>query len=446
MTRWTRTDSLQSWGKIGRPLQYRLDAAHDRDMIAGIERARSDGLSLLGVGLGRSYGDSGQNHGQAIIRTPKLDRVLAFDAENGVLRAQAGLSLSDAINLILPFGWFLPTTPGSKFVTIGGAVANDVHGKNHYSAGTFGSSVTALGLMRSDVGLIEVSPLVEPELFAATIGGLGLTGLILWVEVKLAKIGSAFLDEETCAFENLDGYFALAEESAGRFEHTVSWIDCSTKGTKLGRGLFTRGNWCSDGRYEGHSDRPRLTLPFDAPNWGMNPLTLRLFNAAWFGGGKLKQSSRTTHYATSFYPLDAIGKWNRLYGSRGFYQYQCVVPTDGSRDTIGALLSLIAASGQGSFLAVLKTFGHKVSPGLLSFPMPGVTLALDFPNCGDASLALFKRLDVIVAESCGRLYPAKDARMSPSMFRQGYQHTLNQFIGQCDPALSSSFWRRVYNG
>ncbi len=445
MGRLQPTQSLQSWGKIGQPLQYRFDATHDGDVAIGLKAAQDQDLCALGVGLGRSYGDSGQNHGHAIIRTIGLDRVLAFDAENGILRAQAGMSLSDALALIVPFGWFLPTTPGSRHVTLGGAVANDVHGKNHHSQGTFGASVTALGLLRSDLGALQVSPDSHGDLFAATIGGLGLTGLIKWVEVKLAKIGSCYLDEETCYFDNLDGYFELAAQSAERFEHCVSWIDCTTKGPSLGRGIFTRSNWRSDGEREVHSNKPRVTMPFDAPNWALNPITLKLFNNAYFKAGKGKSGTKVSHYGQAFYPLDAIGNWNKLYGARGFYQYQCVVPNDVARDAIGALLSEISASGQGSFLAVLKAFGPRSSPGLLSFPLPGVTLALDFPNCGDVTLALFERLDAIVSQSNGRLYCAKDARMPPAMFKQGYAHALNQFMTQCDPALGSSFWRRIHH-
>jgi FAD/FMN-containing dehydrogenase len=439
------TQDLQSWGRIGRPLQYRLDATQTRDLAAGLALAQDQNLSTLAVGLGRSYGDSGQNHGHAIITTLGLDRLIAFDRQSGVLRAQAGLSLGDALAIIVPHGWFLPTTPGSRFVTLGGAVANDVHGKNHHSQGTFGASVTAIGLIRSDIGAVELSPSTHPELFAATIGGLGLTGLIAWVEVKLTKISSAYLDEETIPFDNLDGYFELAQASSERFEHCVSWIDCTANDRALGRGIFTRAKWRSDGKLDCHSNKPRATMPMDAPNWALNPLTLKLFNTFYFGLGKRNAGTKISHYGSCFYPLDAIGNWNRLYGARGFYQYQCVVPALIARDAIGELLREIARSGQGSFLAVLKSFGAKASPGLLSFPMPGVTLALDFPNCGDATLALFERLDAIVRQSKGRLYCAKDGRMPAAMFKQGYEHALNQFMTQCDPALGSSFWRRIHH-
>lgn len=443
MARAVPTTKLQSWGKLSKPLQHLQNVTHSGDMSAALAHVRESGMSALAIGLGRSYGDSGQNQGQGVISTAGMDRVLAFDPVLGVVRGEAGLSLSDVIARIVPFGWFLPTTPGSRFVTLGGAVANDVHGKNHHNAGTFGSSVTALGLWRSDQGYVEVTPDKTPDLFAATIGGLGLTGVILWVEFKLAKIGSAYLDEETCVFDNLDGYFDLARDSEGRFENTVSWIDCTAKGPALGRGIFSRSNWRDDGQFDVHKDKPALTMPMDAPNFALNPLTLKLFNTAYFKRGQANAGVKPTHYGSAFYPLDAIGNWNRLYGSQGFYQYQCVVPTEVARDATHEMLALIAASGQGSFLAVLKTFGSKKSPGLLSFPMPGVTLALDFPNRGDATLALFDRLDGIVAQGNGRLYPAKDARMTPNLFRQGYEHGLNQFVEHCDPALSSSFWRRV---
>jgi FAD/FMN-containing dehydrogenase len=442
----TVTDGIRSWSRIERPIQHLFEADHSTDIVKAASIARRQSMSALAIGLGRSYGDSGQNLGNAVIRTNNVNRVLSFDRTTGLLRAEAGLSISDLISRVLPYGWFVPTTPGSRFVTLGGAVANDVHGKNHHSMGTFGSSVKRIGLFRSEEGVIEVGPQDRCELFCATIGGLGLTGIILWVELQLVPVKGAYLEEETLAFENLEGYFRLAAESDRDFEHTVAWVDCTSKGSSLGRGLFTRANWSADPTRKLHNDGFLVSMPLDAPNWALNPITLKLFNMAYHRMGKSKAGIRSSHYSSTFYPLDAIGQWNRLYGQRGFFQYQSVVPSAVALSATREMLTLIASSGQGSFLAVLKTFGAKQSPGMLSFPIQGTTLALDFSNRGDTTLRLLEGLDKIVLESNGRLYPAKDGRMSATMFQAGYGHVITQFCGQRDPALSSSFWRRVYNG
>ena len=436
------TDALRSWGRVEAGPHY-LAAPSFRDQPAGLLRAAQErGVSVLATGLRRSYGDSGLNLGAAALDMTRLDRLIAFDPATGVLRAEAGVSLGEVIRRLAPRGWFPPTTPGTRFVTLGGAVANDVHGKNHHRAGTFGSSVRALGLLRSDRGLVEIGPDREPELFAATVGGLGLTGAILWVEFQLSSIGSCWLDAETVPFGDLDGFFALAEESAALFEHTVAWVDCATPGA-VGRGIFNRANWRGDGRYDLHDDGVMKTLPVDLPGFALNPLTLRAFNALYYSRQAAKPRQAVQHYVEAFYPLDAIGGWNRLYGGRGFFQYQCVTPMAAGIAPVKALLAEIARAGQGSFLAVLKTFGERPSPGLLSFPQPGVTLALDFPNRGEATYRLLARLDDIVAEAGGRLYPAKDGRMPASLFASGYPD-LARFTPHLDPAFSSSFWRRIH--
>ena len=437
------SDRRRSWGRVARGLEYIAAPRFQDEAVRACEDAVGADMTLLAGGLGRAYGDSGLNGGGAVIDMRALDRVLAFDPQSGVLRAEAGLSLDQAIRRVTPHGWFLPTTPGTRFVTLGGAVANDVHGKNHHRSGPLGCWVRKLGLWRSDRGLLELSPEQEPALFAATLGGMGLTGAILWVELQLVRIASAYLDEETIAFGRLDEFFALARDSEAGFEHTVAWIDCTARDGV--RGLFSRGNWRDDGRYTLHAERPRRTLPFDLPNAALNPLTLKLFNARYYKRGRSRPRFSVEHYSSALYPLDAIGQWNRLYGARGFYQYQCVVPPEPAPDAIAALLEQIVRAGQGSFLAVLKTFGAKASPGLMSFPMPGATLALDFPNLGDKTHALFGGLDDIVGQAGGRLYPAKDGRMPPAMLRAGYPN-LERFAQLRDPNFSSSFWRRSFHG
>lgn len=434
-----RTDVL-SWGRVVRQPQF-VARPHFRDELPGLVGGTGY-KSRLAVGLRRSYGDSCLNGAGALIDMRDLGRFILFDAGTGILRAEAGTDFSEILHLAVPKGWFLPVTPGTRFVTLGGALANDVHGKNHHRAGSIGRHIRAFGLLRSDGGRLTVSPGENASLFAATIGGLGLTGVIEWVELQLAKIGSAYLDVETVPYENLDGFWALAEDSAQRFEHTVAWIDCAARGANTGRGIFSRANWASDGVYDVHDDRTWKSVPLDAPGFALNRFTIAAFNAVYHRVNSAKAGWSRQHYRPFFYPLDAVLHWNRLYGRRGMLQYQCAIPRDNERDATRALLDVIVASGQGSFLAVLKTFGELTSPGLLSFPRPGATLALDFPNRGRATLELMARLDAIVKEAGGALYPAKDGRMTGELFRQSFPRW-ELFLKEKDPAMESDFWRRV---
>jgi L-gulonolactone oxidase len=406
-----------------------------------VEAGRCDGKGLA-VGLGRSYGDSGLNADGAVIAMRSLDRVHGFDRQQGVLRADAGLSLDALIQIVTPHGFFPAVVPGTRFVTLGGAVANDVHGKNHVHAGAFGRHVRRLLLRRTDGSHAELGPDDPSGLFAATLGGLGLTGVIEWVELALKPIASAFVDAEDIPFDSLDEFFALSTESDKTYEHTVAWVDCTGAGRSLGRGVFSRGNIAPDGGYRVHSTSSRLSVPFEFPPYALNGLTVKAFNAFYFHANRARAGKRRVHYAPFFFPLDAINNWNRLYGRSGMYQYQCVIPPANGAPAMRELLNRIARSGQGSFLAVLKTFGPLASPGLLSFPREGVTLALDFPNRGESTLALLSALDEVVRAAGGRLYPAKDGRVSASMFAAGYPN-LTQFCERLDPGISSSFWRRV---
>ena len=432
-----RNDIL-SWGRSTRNAQH---VARPRfadeltDVFSG-----EDCASVLAVGLRRSYGDSCLNSSGRLVDMRGLDRLIAFDPKTGILRAEAGISFAEILRFVTPAGWFLPTTPGTRFVTLGGAIANDIHGKNHHRAGAFGRHVRSFGLLRSDRGRVEVTGQSDPALFASTIGGLGLTGLIEWAEIELVRVGSSYLNVETIAYENLDAFWALAEESVERFEHTVSWVDCLTRGSKLGRGVFSRANWADDGIYGTQGNSAWRRVPFDAPEFVLNSLTVRAFNELYHRVGRAKAGFSRQHFAPFFYPLDAVLDWNRLYGARGMFQFQCVIPRSRERDAIGAMLDVIASSGQASFLAVLKTFGDLPSPGVLSFPRPGATLALDFPSRGEASLALMSKLDAIVSAAGGALYPAKDARISQKMFQKSFPGWRRL---EKDPRMSSDFWRRV---
>ena len=427
--------SPTSWGRYPRlSPALRLTVA---DRAAALPAATG---SILTYGNGRSYGDSCQNEGGTLLLARGLDRFIHFDPDNGRLRCEAGVLFDDILRLIVPAGWFLPVTPGTRFVTVGGAIANDVHGKNHHRAGSFGRHVRCLELLRSDGSRRVCSAIEHAELFAATIGGLGLTGLITWAEIQLTRIPSPWLSVESLRFRNLDEFFAINDASTAQYDYTVAWIDCLAPTGQRGRGLYSRGNFVG-----GLADGPRaprrsLRAPFTPPFPLVGGPGLKLFNSAYFHR-PLKRHA-LSHYQPFFYPLDAIGDWNRLYGPRGFVQHQCVLPPEGTKAALTELLDVIAASGTGSFLVVLKTFGELASPGVLSFARPGVTLALDFPFRGDATLRLLDRLDAIVAEAGGAVYPAKDARMSAAHFRRFFPNW-STFSTHVDPAFSSSFWRRV---
>ena len=395
---------------------------------------------VLASGLRRSYGDGCINDGGSLIETIDLDRFVRFDRVTGFIEAEAGISLNDILQLVVPAGFTLPVTPGTKFATLGGAVANDVHGKNHHVAGTIGRWIRQLVLLGSDGIQRVVGPDDKTGLFAATIGGLGLTGFILRVTLELKPIASSQMDVETIRFRNLDEFFALAADSEASHDYTVAWVDCLATGSNLGRGIFTRARHCSTGELQAHAGTGP-TMPIDAPGFLLNRLTLSAFNELYYRLAG-RPGRKNLSYDPYFYPLDAIGGWNRLYGRRGFFQYQSVVPPSAAKEMTALMLQAISNAGQGSFLAVLKTFGDVASPGLLSFPMKGTTLALDFANRGLLTIGLLDRLDAIVRDAGGRLYPAKDSRLPADMFKAGFP-ALDDFRKHVDPGMSSTFWRRM---
>jgi FAD/FMN-containing dehydrogenase len=434
-----RNDAL-SWGRVVRTPQRVASPQFREDLSALVAKQRE--ASILPVGLQRSYGDSALNSRGGLISMVGLDRFIAFDVAAKQLRAEAGLSLSDLLKVIVPHGLFIPVTPGTRFVTLGGAIANDVHGKNHHHAGTIGRHVTKIGLLRGDGSRLECGPDRNSDLFAATIGGLGLTGVIEWVELSLTPIETSQLDVEIVPYGNLSEFWELAAESNEMYEHTVAWIDCAAKGRRFGRGIFSRANWSRKGGLVPHGDHQPLTVPIEVPSGLLNSTTINLFNRFYYASQKRKAGAQCVHYAPFFYPLDSIADWNRLYGRRGFWQYQCVIPRQTMKDGIEAIVNEITRSAQNTFLSVLKTCGTLQSPGLLSFPMEGATLALDFRNCGEATLKLFSRLDAIVRDSNGRLYAAKDGRIPKDVWMAGYPQ-LERFVPHIDPAITSDFWRRV---
>ncbi len=435
---------ISSWGRLSRA-EHAVRYLADRAAAPGQLRGAGPGVCF---GMGRSYGDVCLNPGGALWDMSGLNRFIAFDPETGVLTCEAGVLLRDIQRLFVPRGFMVPVNPGTQLITVGGAIANDVHGKNHHRQGSFGDHVLRLRLARTDGALIDCGPEREPGLFCATVGGIGLTGAILEADIRLRRVAGPFIDAELIAFANLDEFFQLSDASEGTgatgkasagFEHTVSWIDCVCGGG--GRGIFMRGNPAS-ATCGPLPKGGRLAVPFVPPVSLVNSLSLRLFNTLYYGLKKRAAGPSLVHYEPFFCPLDNVGHWNRIYGPRGFYQYQSVIPRENGREATQAMLGEIARSGNGSFLAVLKTFGQRQGLGMLSFPRPGVTLALDFPNKGAATARLFERLDAIVREAKGRLYLAKDARMPRTLLESGYPR-LAEFLNYRDPGISSAMSRRL---
>jgi FAD/FMN-containing dehydrogenase len=424
---------VSSWGRLS-AFPHEVIELGDRSKIAA-ELAR--GRPGIAYGMGHSYGDECLNPDGVLWRTAGLDRFIRFDETSGRLVCEAGVVLGDIQRLAIPRGWGLPVLPGTQFVTVGGAIANDVHGKNHHETGTFGDHVLSLRLLRTDGQEIFCGPAQRPDWFAATVGGLGLTGLIVEAELQLRRVPGPWLAAETIAYSGLDEFFRLSAESHPAWEHAVSWIDCTSRDAV--RGLFMRARPAA-GEHGTWRER-RLAMPLVSPVSLVNRLTLRPLNQLYWTMNKRDVGPRIARYEPCLFPLDAIRDWNRLYGPAGFYQYQCVVPREAGSAPIREMLGAIARSGDGSVLAALKTFGDRWSPGLLSFARPGVTLALDFQNRAGVE-TLFEQLDAIVSAVGGRLYPAKDARMPRSMFEAGYPR-LGEFSDYRDPGMSSAMSRRL---
>jgi FAD/FMN-containing dehydrogenase len=429
-----------SWGRFPKAKHFRVIPVHWRHELPDF---RSLKKPVLPYGQGRSYGDCCLNEEGFLIDTSGLCRFVAFDEQQGVLRCEAGVTLYELLQLTVPKGWFLSVTPGTQFVSVGGAIANDIHGKNHHCAGTFGRYVLQFELARSDGQLHVCSRNQNSQLYEATIGGMGLTGLILWAELQLKRVQSPYLIVEEIPFGDLQEFFELSADSDRQYEYTVAWVDCLARGRNLGRGVFFRGNHESQPSVSGHQPRaPIVGVPCDMPSALLNRASVELFNRFYFHRSRLaSRAPKRVHYQPFFYPLDLIRNWNRLYGSRGFLQYQCVVSQD-TKQVTREILDCIGHSGEGTLLAVLKTFGRIPSPGKLSFPRPGVTLALDFPYRGQRTLKLLDVLDDMVQQAGGAVYPAKDARMTAEKY-QAYFPEWKAFSSWIDPKFSSSFWRRV---
>jgi len=372
------------------------------------------GQEFIARGLGRSYGDSAL--AAEVLSSEHLQHFLSFDEQRGDLTCAAGVSLAEILKVFVPRGWFLPVTPGTKFVTLGGAIASDVHGKNHHVDGCFSEHVSRFSLMQADGQIVECSRQENLELFQATCGGMGLTGVIIDATVRMKPIQSSFINQTLIKASNLQEALEKFETHAD-FTYSVAWIDCLATGHKLGRSLLMLGEHAKEGDLH-HGKKGKLAVPIEMPSFLLNRYSIQAFNFLYYNKVRQARSQQYIHYEPFFYPLDGIHHWNRLYGKQGFTQYQFVLPKSAGLEGVSRILQRIAQSKKGSFLAVLKAFG-KGNDNWLSFPFEGYTLALDF-KLEKNLLSLLNELDQIVLDYEGRLYLTKDARMSEAMFKQTY--------------------------
>jgi decaprenylphospho-beta-D-ribofuranose 2-oxidase len=417
------TRRLAGWGNF--PAEecdvYRPDFV---DELAEIV-TRAPQLGLIARGLGRSYGDAALNRGGAVVSSERLDRMLGFDPETGVLTCEAAVSLAEIIDHLLPRGFFLPVTPGTKHITVAGAIAADVHGKNHHRSGSTADFLLDFHLLTSTGEILRCSRDENAEVFWATVGGMGLTGVILEARLRLARVENAYLAVDYERAPNLDAVLERFLESDDDYAYTVAWIDCLARGPALGRSVLMRANPAPMELLPRRARRaplamprhPRPGVPFDLPGFVLNPWSMRLFNAGIYRVHR--DGPAITDYDTYSYVLDSVGHWNRIYGRRGVLQYQCLLPPEESREGLIEILEALSSQRRPSFLAVLKRFGA-ASGGLLSFPRPGTTLALDLPNTGGDLLRALDQLDEVVLRRGGSVYLAKDARLGAENFAAMY--------------------------
>ena len=438
----TRT-SLHGWGRTAASVADLVAATSEEE----IARRYAAGSPLIARGLGRSYGDAAQLSGGTVLDNATLSGVGPIGVD-GLVTVGAGVSIDELLRVAIPQGWFVPVTPGTRQVSIGGAVAADVHGKNHHVDGSFTNHVRSMRLV-TPTGTVVVSPTEDPELFWASTGAMGLTGVVSSVTLAMLPIETDHVLVDTDRFDDLDGVMAAMASGDDDYRYSVAWVDCMTRGTHLGRAILTRGDHATaadlpDTAMTGPRP-PKLVVPFDAPSGLLNPLSIKAFNELWFRAAPRHRVGESQSLSTFFHPLDGVRDWNRLYGRRGFVQYQFVVPNEAAA-TIPAVIERLAASRVPSFLAVLKRFGA-ANPGPLSFPMPGWTLALDLP-VGPAALPdVLDELDNLVLDAGGRIYFAKDARLDPGKVRAMYPR-LDEFLAvkhRVDPdrLLTSDLARRL---
>jgi decaprenylphospho-beta-D-ribofuranose 2-oxidase len=420
---------LSGWGRVMRKARE----VRSEDLEA-ITRG-----AVLSRGLGRSYGDSSvpPPSQPVAVGTTLADRLLSFDETTGLLRAEAGLSLAELVRLFLPRGFFTPVTPGTQFVTLGGMVASDVHGKNHHREGCFGRHVRRLRIRVADGRILECGPDLEPDLFRATVGGMGLTGHILEVEFRMFRVPSQWIAAESERIHDIDAFIDGLKEAGTRWPMTMGWIDCLSRGSTMGRGILYRGRWAEPGEAPAHPPRHplRIPMPFVLPRFVMTRWSVWLFNTLlyWTHVPRVKRGLESPDHF--FYPLDRITNWNRMYGTQGFTQYQCVLPDTGKRGQARRFLEVLTRRGGASFLCVIKDCGAE-GQGLLSFPRPGISIALDIPLT-DGTQALVDALNEVVIAEGGRIYLTKDLLTRPEHYR-AMEPRLEEWMGirrRFDPEL-----------
>jgi decaprenylphospho-beta-D-ribofuranose 2-oxidase len=401
--------TISGWGRI--PVAGREVRSED------LERLTED--AVLSRGLGRSYGDSAlpPPSRPEVATTTLADRLLGFDETTGLLRAEAGLSLKEMNRIFLPRGFFVPVTPGTQFVTLGGMVAADVHGKEHHRAGCFGEHVTRLKMRVADGRVLWCSDEEHPDLFRATLGGMGLTGHVLEVEVRMRTIRSPWIATESRRVGDIDAFLAALDEAQKRLPYTVGWIDCLSRGAHMGRGILFAGDWAEPKSAPSHFPlaKPRITMPVELPSFALSRASVRAFNFGYYWKHLARERSGIAHWESFFYPLDMIGHWNRMYGKRGFTQYQCVVPHSAGPDAPRRVLEVLTARGGASFLCVIKDCGPE-GKGMLSFPMRGTSIALDIAVRDDTQSLVDALNERVIAEG-GRIYLAKDTFTRAEHFR-----------------------------
>ncbi len=411
------------WGLYPNVEAEFASAHYQKDLVAFVQQSKS----LLAQGNCRSYGDACL--GSRIVSALPLNHLLAFDPDTGILHTEAGITLGEIIQFIIPHGWFLPVTPGTKFPTIGGCIAADVHGKNHHIDGSIGNFVEALDMVLADGSCLRCSRQEHNELFQATLGGMGLTGLIYAVTLRLKRVNSSFIEMCSHKTHNFIEACRLFEETKDEYVYSVAWIDCLAKGNNLGRGIVMLGNHAPATQVRQsnikkiHSSKQN-SVPFFFPKFVLNRFSMKVFNTFYYHRQLRRQVHSITHYDPFFYPLDTLSHWNRIYGRNGFLQYQFVIPFTYGLETMQEILERISTEGSASFLAVLKTFGPQ--SGLLSFPMPGYTLALDLPLHNDRLIPFLRELNKIIVKVGGRIYLAKDAILEQEDFEAMYPQ-LNEF-------------------
>jgi len=414
-----KEEQLSGWGNIPM-VKGRIAYAHFPTDVAHV--LHND--SFIPRGKGRSYADQATNNGHLVLKMEKMNKIIAFDQENGILKAHAGITLGEIIQIFAPRGWFTMINPGTKYVTLGGAIANDIHGKAHHADGSFINSVREFTMMLADGEVVRLSATENPDLFRATFGGLGLLGTILTVTLQLRRVETTFFTSKSIVARNLEEMMDAIDETESTYRHSVAWIDSLASGNNLGRGVLTVGNEASYSDLPQKlrkkplitGDKPKVTVPFYLPSFTLNKLTISALNRVLYF--LQSRDKKVAHYDPFLFPLDAINDWNRGYGKRGFIQYQFVVPEEGGRESVRKIMKAVTESDCKPFLNVLKKFGE-ASGGILSFPIKGYTFAIDFPIT-DGLETFTRELDKMVLDAGGRIYLGKDAFLDREMFEAMY--------------------------